>query len=348
MSTLIKGGRIITAADDYVGDVYVEGERIAMIGESLDVDADRVIDASGKYVLPGCVDPHTHLDMPFGGTVTIDDVTSGQTAAAFGGTTCHVDFCIQSPGQLVRRGARHVARQARGEADHRHGLPHRGHRSPRGRLAGGARAPPGAGHHLVQALHGLQGRAHGRRRDALPHDGGRRGDGRARDGARGERRRDRRPREAGARGGQHGAALPRADAAARARGRGDEPRDPARAHRRRSAVRRPRLLQGGRRSDRPRSRAGLGRLGRDVHAVLLRRLHVPRATGLRRREVRLHAAAARSREPGDPLARGALGHPLGDLDRPLRVPLGRTEVARQGRLLEDPERRARVSRTACT
>ena len=98
MSVLIRGGRIITAADDYVGDVFVDGERIAMIGESLDVDADRVIDATGKYVLPGCVDPHTHLDMPFGGTVTIDDFTSGQTAAAFGGTTCHVDFCIQSPG----------------------------------------------------------------------------------------------------------------------------------------------------------------------------------------------------------------------------------------------------------
>jgi dihydropyrimidinase len=98
MSVLIKGGRVITAADDYVGDVYIEGERIAMIGESLDVDADRVVDAVGKYVLPGCVDPHTHLDMPFGGTVTIDDVTSGQTAAAFGGTTCHDDFVIQPPG----------------------------------------------------------------------------------------------------------------------------------------------------------------------------------------------------------------------------------------------------------
>jgi len=99
VSVLIKGGRIITAADDYVGDVYVEAERISLVGESLDVEADDVIDASGKYVLPGCIDPHTHLDMPFGGTVTIDDFTSGQTAAAFGGTTCHVDFCIQAPGQ---------------------------------------------------------------------------------------------------------------------------------------------------------------------------------------------------------------------------------------------------------
>ena len=98
MSILIKGGRVITAADDYVGDVYVEDERISLIGESLDVDADRVIDARGKYVLPGLVDPHTHLDMPFGGTVTIDDVESGQTSAAFGGTTCHVDFVIQPQG----------------------------------------------------------------------------------------------------------------------------------------------------------------------------------------------------------------------------------------------------------
>jgi dihydropyrimidinase len=98
VSVLIKGGRVLTAADDYVGDVYVEGERVSLIGESLDVQADRVFDAAGKYVLPGCVDPHTHLDMPFGGTVTVDDVESGQTAAAFGGTTCHVDFVIQPQG----------------------------------------------------------------------------------------------------------------------------------------------------------------------------------------------------------------------------------------------------------
>src|SRR5947199_7230020 len=99
MSILIRGGRVVTAADDYVADVFVEGEHVALIGADLDVSAERTIDASGKYVLPGCIDPHTHLDMPFGGTVTIDDVESGQTSAAFGGTTCHVDFCIQGKGQ---------------------------------------------------------------------------------------------------------------------------------------------------------------------------------------------------------------------------------------------------------
>src|SRR5207248_8638803 len=99
MSVLIQGGRVISAADDYVADVFIDGERISLIGESLDVAADKVIDASCKYLLPGCIDPHTHLDMPFGGTVTIDDVESGQTSAAFGGTTCHVDFCIQPHGE---------------------------------------------------------------------------------------------------------------------------------------------------------------------------------------------------------------------------------------------------------
>src|SRR5215211_3853023 len=99
MSGLIKGGRIVTATDDYVADVYVEDETVTCIGADLDLEADRTIDAGGKYVLPGCVDPHTHLDMPFGGTVTIDDFESGQISAAFGGTTCHVDFCIQPQGQ---------------------------------------------------------------------------------------------------------------------------------------------------------------------------------------------------------------------------------------------------------
>src|SRR5438105_6812304 len=98
MSILIKGGRVSTADEDKVADVFVDGETVGEIGEALDRAADRTIDASGKYVLPGGVDPHTHLDMPFGGTVTIDDVESGQTSAAFGGTTTHVDFVIQPKG----------------------------------------------------------------------------------------------------------------------------------------------------------------------------------------------------------------------------------------------------------
>lgn len=104
MSVLIKGGRIVTAADDYVGDVFVEGERVSLIGESLDVQADTVIDATGKYVLPGAIDPHTHLEMPFGGTITADDFESGQLSAAFGGTTTHVDFAIQTRGRSFTEG----------------------------------------------------------------------------------------------------------------------------------------------------------------------------------------------------------------------------------------------------
>lgn len=98
MSVLIKGGRIITAADDYVGDVFVDNGTVTMIGESLDVTADRVIEAAGKYVIPGAIDPHTHIEMFFGGTTTCDDFTSGTTSAAFGGTTTVVDFCMQAPG----------------------------------------------------------------------------------------------------------------------------------------------------------------------------------------------------------------------------------------------------------
>lgn len=99
MSVLITGGRIVTAADDYVGDVFVEDGTISLIGERLDLSADKVIDASGKYVIPGGIDPHTHIELPFGGTVTCDDFTSATVSAAFGGTTSLIDFCFQMPGQ---------------------------------------------------------------------------------------------------------------------------------------------------------------------------------------------------------------------------------------------------------
>src|SRR5947208_17061788 len=101
MSVLIKGGRVVTAADDYVADVFAEDERISLIGESLDVQADRTIDAAGQYVLPGGVDPHTHLDMPCGGTVTRGDVEAGQIPAGLRGTTRHADVARRPQGRAV-------------------------------------------------------------------------------------------------------------------------------------------------------------------------------------------------------------------------------------------------------
>lgn len=98
MSVLIKNGRVITAVDDYMGDVYIENETVSLIGKNLEVEADEVIDASGKYLFPGGLDPHTHLDMPFGGTTSADDFETGTLAAAHGGTTTLIDFAIQTKG----------------------------------------------------------------------------------------------------------------------------------------------------------------------------------------------------------------------------------------------------------
>jgi len=102
MSTLIKNARIITAEQDYRADVYVERDKVTTIGAGLRMQADRTIDAEGRYLIPGGVDVHTHMDMPFGGTTSSDDFETGTRAAAFGGTTCIVDFAVQSRGTRVR------------------------------------------------------------------------------------------------------------------------------------------------------------------------------------------------------------------------------------------------------
>jgi dihydropyrimidinase len=102
MSTLIKNGRIVTAEQDYTADIYIEEDKITTIGSNLKMEADNVYDARGKYVIPGGVDVHTHLDMPFGGTTSCDDFESGTKAAAFGGTTSLIDFAIQSKGMKMR------------------------------------------------------------------------------------------------------------------------------------------------------------------------------------------------------------------------------------------------------
>jgi dihydropyrimidinase len=107
MRTLIANGTIVTADGSYPGDVLVDGERIAQLGADLaaaGVTADETIDASGKYVIPGAIDVHTHMELPFGGTFAKDTFESGTRAAAFGGTTSIVDFAVQSRGSSLREG----------------------------------------------------------------------------------------------------------------------------------------------------------------------------------------------------------------------------------------------------
>jgi dihydropyrimidinase len=103
MKTLIKNGTLVTATDTYKADVLVDGEKISMIGAGLREQADKTVDAKDRYVLPGGIDVHTHLDMPFGGTFSVDDFRTGTIAAAHGGTTCIVDFAIQERGKSLRQ-----------------------------------------------------------------------------------------------------------------------------------------------------------------------------------------------------------------------------------------------------
>ena len=116
MRTLIKNGTVVTASDQYKGDVLVEDEKITVVGTTLDMHADKVIDAGGKYVLPGGIDVHTHMDMPFGGTTSADDFESGTVAAAYGGTTAIVDFAIQYRGQTLHHAMETWANKAEGKA----------------------------------------------------------------------------------------------------------------------------------------------------------------------------------------------------------------------------------------
>jgi len=104
MKTLIKNGHIVTAVDSYTADILIDGETIAMIGKDLSSvvgSVDKTIDATGKLVIPGGVDPHTHMDLPFGGTSSSDDFETGTRAAAFGGTTTIIDFAVQYKGQAL-------------------------------------------------------------------------------------------------------------------------------------------------------------------------------------------------------------------------------------------------------
>src|ERR1044071_2096687 len=104
MKTLIKNGRIVTAVDDYKADILIEDESVSVIGAKLEMEADLTIDASNKLVIPGGIDPHTHMELPFGGTQSSDDFFTGTRAAAFGGTTTIIDFAVQIKGESMTSG----------------------------------------------------------------------------------------------------------------------------------------------------------------------------------------------------------------------------------------------------
>jgi len=115
MKTLIKNGNVVTAVDNYSADVLVEDEKVAVIGRSLDMEADTVIDASGKLVIPGGIDPHTHMELPFGGTFASDDFRTGTLAAAHGGTTTIIDFAVQYHGESLIQAVDNWHKKAEGK-----------------------------------------------------------------------------------------------------------------------------------------------------------------------------------------------------------------------------------------
>ncbi|MDX7949901.1 dihydropyrimidinase [Lichenihabitans sp. Uapishka_5] len=114
MSLVIKGGTVVTADRTFAADVLIEGEVIAAIGPNL--SGDTIVDATGCYVMPGGIDPHTHLEMPFMGTTTVDDYAIGTRAALSGGTTMVVDFCIPDHGQGLMDAMADWDRRGRGAA----------------------------------------------------------------------------------------------------------------------------------------------------------------------------------------------------------------------------------------
>ena len=115
MKTLIKNGNVVTAVDNYMADILIEDDKVSVIGRRLDMQADKTIDATGKLVIPGGIDPHTHMELPFGGTSSSDDFRTGTRAAAHGGTTTIIDFAVQAHGESLIQAVDNWHKKAEGK-----------------------------------------------------------------------------------------------------------------------------------------------------------------------------------------------------------------------------------------
>jgi dihydroorotase-like cyclic amidohydrolase len=154
MSVLIKGGTIVTAEQTFRGDVLCVDGRIAEIGEGLTAPArSEIVDAGGQFVFPGGIDPHTHMQLPFMGTVASDDFFTGTAAGLAGGTTMIIDFVIPNPQQRILEA--HGQEVCGGLF-----LPRRHHLVGRERAPGHGDAGARARRQQLQALHGVQERHH--------------------------------------------------------------------------------------------------------------------------------------------------------------------------------------------
>src|SRR5260370_9904723 len=122
MKTLIRNGHVITATDDYHADILIEGDVVTVIGARLDMEADVTIDAVGKLVIPGGIDPHTHMELPFGGTTAADDFRTGTIAAAHGGTTTIIEFAVQYKGESLLEGVDNWHKKAEGKCANDYGF----------------------------------------------------------------------------------------------------------------------------------------------------------------------------------------------------------------------------------
>ena len=228
MRTLIRNGTIVTADGSSVADVLVDGETIALIGADLQgagIAADETIDATGKYVIPGAIDVHTHMELPFGGTFAKDTFETGH--AGGGVRRDDLDRRLRRPVArgFAARGTRRMAREGRGKRRRRLRVPHDHERRQRrdARRDGRARRRGRAG---LQAVHRLPGRLLQRRRGDLPGDAADREERRADHDARRERDGDRRRGRPDRRGRHDRSHRPRPGPQGRLRGRGDEPGDP--------------------------------------------------------------------------------------------------------------------------